>query len=108
MAAPLKMTPEAQPEASLEGAGGAAIEGRSLGRIAWMRLRRDRVAMASGSYIVFLFLVAITAFVLSLGAPESPPPAVPSASNGSKYVEVVSKTDVEMPKLMVPLEVPKK
>ena len=36
-----------------------AIEGRSLGQIAWMRLRRDKVAMAGGIVIVFLILVAI-------------------------------------------------
>jgi ABC-type dipeptide/oligopeptide/nickel transport system permease subunit len=35
------------------------IEGRSLGQIAWRRLRRDRVAMAGGIFIVFLLLVAV-------------------------------------------------
>jgi ABC-type dipeptide/oligopeptide/nickel transport system permease subunit len=59
MAAPLEMTPESAPEAVLEGVGGAAIEGRSLGQIAWMRLRRDKVAMGGGIFIVFLILVAI-------------------------------------------------
>ena len=59
MAAPVEMTPEAQPEATLEGVSSAAIEGRSLGQIAWMRLRRDKVAMADGIYIVFLILFAI-------------------------------------------------
>jgi ABC-type dipeptide/oligopeptide/nickel transport system permease subunit len=53
------MTPEAKPEAILGGVSGEAVEGRSLGQIAWMRLRRDRVAMAAGIYIVFLILVAI-------------------------------------------------
>jgi peptide/nickel transport system permease protein len=38
---------------------GKAIEGRSLGQIAWMRLRRDKVAMAGGVVVVFLTLVAI-------------------------------------------------
>jgi peptide/nickel transport system permease protein len=38
---------------------GKAIEGRSLGQIAWMRLRRDKVAMGGGVVIVFLILVAI-------------------------------------------------
>jgi peptide/nickel transport system permease protein len=38
---------------------GKAIEGRSLGQIAWMRLRRDKVAMAGGIFVVFLTLVAI-------------------------------------------------
>jgi peptide/nickel transport system permease protein len=53
------MTPEAQPEAILEGVSAKAIEGRSLGQIAWMRLRRDKVAMAGGIFIIFLILVAI-------------------------------------------------
>ena len=59
MTAPLEMTPEAAPEAVLEGVGGAAIEGRSLGQIAWMRLKRDKVALGSGIFIIFLLLVAI-------------------------------------------------
>ena len=60
MTAPLEMTPEsAAPEAILEGVSGEAIEGRSLGRIAWMRLKRDKVAMGGGIFIVFLILVAI-------------------------------------------------
>jgi peptide/nickel transport system permease protein/oligopeptide transport system permease protein len=37
----------------------AEVEGRSLGRIAWMRLRRDKVAMAGGAVIVVLIAVAI-------------------------------------------------
>ncbi|MBO0805505.1 MAG: ABC transporter permease [Nocardiopsaceae bacterium] len=36
-----------------------AIEGRSLGQIAWRRLRRDKIAMGSGVFIVFLVLVAV-------------------------------------------------
>jgi ABC-type dipeptide/oligopeptide/nickel transport system permease subunit len=60
MAAPLEMTPEsAAPEAILEGVSGEAIEGRSLGQIAWMRLKRDKVAIGGGVFIVFLILVAI-------------------------------------------------
>jgi peptide/nickel transport system permease protein len=38
---------------------GKAIEGRSLGQIAWIRLRRDKVAMGGGIFIVFLILLAI-------------------------------------------------
>jgi ABC-type dipeptide/oligopeptide/nickel transport system permease subunit len=38
---------------------GKAIEGRSLGRIAWMRLRRDKVAMGGGVVVVLLVLTAI-------------------------------------------------
>ncbi len=60
MAAPLEMTPEsAAPEAILAGVSGEAIEGRSLGQIAWMRLKRDKVALGSGVFIIFLLLVAI-------------------------------------------------
>ena len=59
MTAPLEMTQEAQPEAVLEGVSGAAIEGRSLRQITWMRLRRDKIAMSAGVFIVFLVLVAI-------------------------------------------------
>src|SRR5919112_5420192 len=44
------------------GAGpGKAIEGRSLGRIAWNRLKRDRVAMVGGCVVIFLVLVAVFA-----------------------------------------------
>jgi peptide/nickel transport system permease protein len=46
------------PDAIVEGAG-VPIEGRSLGQIAWRRLRRDGVAMGGGIFIVFLILVAI-------------------------------------------------
>jgi peptide/nickel transport system permease protein/oligopeptide transport system permease protein len=53
------MAPEAAPEAVLEGVSGKEIEGRSLGQIAWMRLRRDKVAMGGGIFIIFLILVAI-------------------------------------------------
>jgi len=61
MAAPLEMTPEASPEAVLEGVGNAAIEGRSLGQIAWRRLRQDKVAMAGGFVVISLALIAILA-----------------------------------------------
>jgi len=46
------------PKARVTSAG-VPIEGRSLGQIAWRRLRRDRVAMAGGIIIVFLILVAV-------------------------------------------------
>jgi peptide/nickel transport system permease protein len=41
------------------GSVGVQIEGRSLGRIAWTRLKRDRVAMAGGGVVIFLVLAAI-------------------------------------------------
>ncbi len=37
------------------------IEGRSLGRIAWTRLKRDKVAMTGGAVVIFLILVALFA-----------------------------------------------
>ncbi len=59
MTAPLEVSTGAAPESALAGVGAKAIEGRSLGQIAWMRLRRDKVAMAGGIVIVLLILVAI-------------------------------------------------
>jgi ABC-type dipeptide/oligopeptide/nickel transport system permease subunit len=59
MTAPLELPTDAAPEAILEGVSGEAIQGRSLGQIAWMRLRRDKVAIAGGAVIIFLILVAI-------------------------------------------------
>jgi ABC-type dipeptide/oligopeptide/nickel transport system permease subunit len=57
----------AQPEAALEGLGGTAIQGRSLGQIAWMRLRRDKTAMAGGAVVVVLILSAVFApFIVKL------------------------------------------
>jgi peptide/nickel transport system permease protein len=61
MAAPLDVSPaeaQASPEAVAQGMG-RKIEGRSLGQIAWMRLRRDKVAMAGGIIVLLLILVAI-------------------------------------------------
>jgi peptide/nickel transport system permease protein len=40
-------------------ADGKAIEGRSLSQIAWMRLRRDKVAMGGGIVVGLLILVAV-------------------------------------------------
>ena len=46
------------PEEALS-ASDKAIEGRSLGQIAWRRLRKDKVAMAGGIIIIVLILIAI-------------------------------------------------
>jgi peptide/nickel transport system permease protein len=49
------------------GGGPARIEGRSLGRIAWTRLKRDRVAMAGAAVVIILILVAFFApFIVKL------------------------------------------
>ncbi len=60
-----------EPEAVL--AGGGQIEGRSLGQIAWRRLKRDKVALAGAGFLVFLVLVAIFAplIVKYLGDPPT-------------------------------------
>jgi peptide/nickel transport system permease protein len=55
---------EAQPDAVLAGLG-KKVEGRSLGQIAWLRLRRDKVAISGGFLVIFLILVAIFAPLIS-------------------------------------------
>jgi ABC-type dipeptide/oligopeptide/nickel transport system permease subunit len=50
---------EAAPDAVLTGVGRRAIQGRSLGQIAWQRLRGDRVAIAGGLIVVVLLVVAV-------------------------------------------------
>jgi ABC-type dipeptide/oligopeptide/nickel transport system permease subunit len=65
MAAPLDMSStEAQPESVVSGMG-KAIEGRSLGQIAWLRLKRDKWAMAGGAIVVLLILAAIASLILN-------------------------------------------
>jgi ABC-type dipeptide/oligopeptide/nickel transport system permease subunit len=62
MAAPLDVSPaqsEAAPDALALGVPGRRIEGRSLGQIAWLRLRRDKIAMGGGIFVIFLILVAL-------------------------------------------------
>ncbi|MBV1853374.1 ABC transporter permease [Catellatospora tritici] len=54
-------------EVRTEAAPAKAIEGRSLGRIAWSRLKRDRVAMSGGVVVLLLILMAIFApFIVKL------------------------------------------
>ena len=54
---------QAEPEAVLAGMG-KAIEGRSLRQIAWLRLKRDRVAMVGGIVVAVLVIAAVVAFLL--------------------------------------------
>jgi ABC-type dipeptide/oligopeptide/nickel transport system permease subunit len=63
---------EAHPEAVAD-SGGVPIAGRSRGQIAWMRLKRDRVAMAGGILVIVLILVALFAplIVKVLGHPPN-------------------------------------
>lgn len=50
---------EVAPEAVARGLSGRRIEGRSLGQIAWIRLRQDRVAMGGGVVILLLILISV-------------------------------------------------
>jgi peptide/nickel transport system permease protein len=67
MTTPLEVTDAAAgapPEAALGGLQGKAIQGRSLGQIAWLRLKRDKVAVGGGVFIVLLVIIAITALLV--------------------------------------------
>jgi ABC-type dipeptide/oligopeptide/nickel transport system permease subunit len=56
---------DANPESVLKGVG--PIEGRSLGQIAWSRLKRDKVAITGGIVVLVLILIAIFApFIVKL------------------------------------------
>ena len=48
------------------------IEGRSLGQIAWMRLKRDKVALAGAAVVIILMLVAIFAPLICKAIGQSP------------------------------------
>ncbi len=80
----------AAPEAVLAD-GEADIQGRSLSQIAWGRLRRDKVALAGGLFIVFLIAVALLAplIVKITGGPPNEfhqdlmNPAIPDLPAGS-------------------------
>ncbi|WP_018683938.1 ABC transporter permease [Actinokineospora enzanensis] len=67
MTAPPEVTgsaASADPEATLHGMSGKAIQGRSLGQIAWLRLKRDKVAMGGAVVIVLLILFAVAGLLL--------------------------------------------
>lgn len=62
MTAPIEVpagAAEAAPDPVPSGVDRKAIQGRSLGQIAWLRLRRDKVAMAGGIIILLFILVAV-------------------------------------------------
>ena len=61
MAAPIEVSKgetEAHPEDLLKGLG-KSIEGRSLWQIAWLRLKRDKVALGGGVVVLLLVIAAI-------------------------------------------------
>lgn len=73
MSTPLELEPgatTAEPESVTQGE--KRIEGRSLGQIAWSRLKRDKVALGGGFFVLFLILVAVCA-PLIVGVLGHPP-----------------------------------
>jgi peptide/nickel transport system permease protein len=76
MTAPLheptaETAPSAAEEAALAGADAKAVQGRSLGRIAWERLRRDRLALAGGIVVLLLTLIAVFAPLIAGQDPDA-------------------------------------
>ncbi|MEV6836487.1 ABC transporter permease [Streptomyces sp. NPDC051133] len=70
MTAPLhEPTAEAAPgaaeEAAVAATGAKAVQGRSLGRIAWERLKRDKLALTGGVVVVLLIAIALLAPVIT-------------------------------------------
>ncbi|MEU1272101.1 ABC transporter permease [Streptomyces sp. NPDC005799] len=66
MTAPLheptaEAAPSAAEEAAVASADAKAVQGRSLGRIAWERLKRDKLALAGGIIVLLLIVVAVFA-----------------------------------------------
>jgi len=50
-----------QPEAAVAGVQKGQIEGRSLGRIAWSRFKKDKAAVTGGVIVILLILCAVLA-----------------------------------------------
>ncbi|MFD7816202.1 ABC transporter permease [Streptomyces sp. NPDC059785] len=70
MTAPLheptaEAAPSAAEEAAVVGADAKAVQGRSLGRIAWERLKRDKLALSGGAVVLLLIVIAILAPVIA-------------------------------------------
>ncbi|MFC4331470.1 ABC transporter permease [Streptomyces andamanensis] len=70
MTAPLheptaEAAPSAADEAAVAAPGAKAVQGRSLGRIAWERLKRDKLALTGGVVVLLLIVVAVLAPALA-------------------------------------------
>ncbi|WP_035797856.1 ABC transporter permease [Kitasatospora mediocidica] len=63
MTTPIETTAAAadEPGAQAPGVPAPRIEGRSLGRIAWTRFKRDKAAVAGGIVVILLILLAVLA-----------------------------------------------
>ncbi|MFE0106282.1 ABC transporter permease [Streptomyces sp. NPDC059009] len=94
MTAPIHDTPAAaDPTATADlavPAGAKAVEGRSLGRIAWSRLKKDKLALSGGIVVVFLILVAVFApFIVDLlGHPPN------QYHDSEKYIDPLTSAPV--------------
>jgi hypothetical protein len=64
-------------------------------------------AKQSMTFAAALFLVSITLFVLSLGAPTESY-YIPALSKGAEHVKVEYKLDPQLPKLSIPIEIRKR
>ncbi|MCX5204061.1 ABC transporter permease [Streptomyces sp. NBC_00237] len=74
MTAPLHDAPAAEPATADVAAGVPAkkIEGRSLWAIAWLRLKRDKLALAGGIIVLVLVIIALLAPVISSLTGQTP------------------------------------
>ncbi|WEO95180.1 ABC transporter permease [Streptomyces sp. FXJ1.172] len=77
MTAPLhepaaEAAPGAAEEAAVAAADAKAVQGRSLGRIAWERLKRDKLALTGGVVVLVLIAIAILAPVITNLAGQDP------------------------------------
>jgi len=64
-------------------------------------------AKQSLMFAAILFLLSLTLFVLSLGAPEESY-YIPALSKGAEHVKVEFKIEPDLPKLSIPYEVRKR
>ncbi|MBL7632134.1 ABC transporter permease [Frankia sp. CN6] len=68
MAVPVMVEPTERPPSP----SARPVAGRSLWRIAWSRLRKDKVALASGAFVLLVVLVAVFAPALTALAGTTP------------------------------------
>jgi len=67
----------------------------------------EHYAKQALTFAAILFLMSLTLFVLSFGAPEGSY-YMPALSRSAKHVKVEFKLDPQLPKLSVPLEIRKR
>ena len=70
-------------------------------------LNTQHYAKQSLMFSAILFLISLTAFILSFGAPEESY-YLPALSKGAEHVKVEFKMDPQIPKLSIPIEIRKR